>query len=96
MGLNLCCGFLREGAGAGDVTFDDVAAHVEHWLDLGGEGVIALGADFDGATVPAFLDGARTLPSLQALLARRFGEEVCERLCSGNALAFFERVGRGR
>lgn len=96
VGLNLCCGFLREGAGADDATFDDVAAHVEHWLDLGGEGVIALGADFDGATVPAFLDGARTLPSLQALLARRFGDEVCARLCSGNALAFFERVGRSR
>ena len=92
VGLNLCCGFLREGAGAGDVTFDDVAAHVEHWLDLGGEGVIALGADFDGATVPAFVDGAQALPELQALLAARFGEDVCERLCSGNALAFFERA----
>ena len=53
-------------------------------------------ADFDGATVPAFLDGAQTLPSLQALLARRLGEGICERICAGNALAFFERVGRGR
>lgn len=94
VGLNLCRHFLREGEG--DVTFDDVVAHIEHWLDLGGEGVVALGADFDGATVPAFLDGAQTLPSLQALLARRLGEGICERICAGNALAFFERVGRGR
>ena len=29
-----------------------LAAHIEHWLDLGGEDVIALGGDWDGATVP--------------------------------------------
>ncbi len=29
-------------------TFDDLSQHIEHWLDLGGERVLALGSDFDG------------------------------------------------
>lgn len=96
VGLNFCTGFLVEGAWderGREVSFDEVAAHVEHWLDLGGEDVVALGSDFDGTSVPALLDGAQAIPAFQGLLARRFGEGLCARLCAGNALAFFEREG---
>lgn len=92
VGLNYCCAFLRDGGTHDRVTFDDVAAHVEHWLDLGGEDAVALGSDFDGCDVPAFLNGAQTMPDFQALLASRFGEAVTRKLCAENALAFFERV----
>lgn len=98
VGLNYCCGFLVEGA-EGErgraITFDEIAAHIEHWLDLGGEDVVALGSDFDGTDVPALLDGADALPSFQGLLAARFGEDVTRKLCAENALGFFERVARG-
>ncbi len=96
VGLNYCDGFLVEGGwGTREIGFDEVAAHIEHWLGLGGEDVVALGSDYDGCTVPAFLDGAQTMPAFQGLLEARFGETVTRKLCAENALAFFERYARG-
>ena len=92
--LNYCSEFLSNDATdktAADVTFDQLAAHIEHWLDLGGEDVIALGGDWDGATVPAFLSDASKMPEFQNMLSKHFGKTVMQKLCSDNALAFFER-----
>lgn len=97
VGLNYCDKFLSnevlEGHAA-DASFDEVAAHIEHWLDLGGEDVVALGGDLDGATVPSLLDGADKMPAFQGLLEHRFGSTITRKLCYANALAFFEREGR--
>ena len=97
VGLNYCDKFLSNEVLEGhatDVMFDEVAAHIEHWLDLGGEDVVALGGDLDGASVPSILDGADKMPAFQELLERRFGATITAKLCYGNALAFFEREGR--
>ena len=94
VGLNYCSEFLSNDATdktAADVTFDQLAAHIEHWLDLGGEDVIALGGDWDGAAVPAFLSDASKMPEFQNMLSKHFGKTVMQKLCSDNALAFFER-----
>lgn len=49
-GLTLCAPFLRQD-GAAD--FDDIRRHLDHFLSLGGQGHIALGADLDGTdTLP--------------------------------------------
>ena len=40
--------FLTDGP---RVTFDDLRRHLDHFLDLGGEGHLALGADLDGCSV---------------------------------------------
>lgn len=97
VGLNYCDKFLSnevlEGHAA-NVSFDEAAAHIEHWLDLGGEDVVALGGDLDGATVPSLLDGADKMPAFQGLLEHRFGSTITRKLCYANALAFFEREGR--
>ena len=50
VGLNLNQGFVHKDSGT--YTFDELAAHVERWLDLGGEDIIALGSDRDGAFIP--------------------------------------------
>lgn len=97
VGLNYCDKFLSNEVlkgHAADVSFDEVAAHIEHWLDLGGEDVVALGGDLDGATVPSLLDGADKMPAFQGLLEHRFGSTITRKLCYANALAFFEREGR--
>lgn len=94
VGLNYCSKFLSNDATdktAADVTFDQLAAHIEHWLDLGGENIIALGGDWDGAAVPTFLSDASKMPEFQNMLSRHFGKTVMQKLCSDNALAFFER-----
>ena len=94
VGLNYCSEFLSSDATdetAADVTFDQLAAHIEHWLDLGGEDAIALGGDWDGAAVPDFLSDASKMPEFQNMLSKRFGKTVMQKLCSDNALAFFER-----
>ncbi|WP_368239873.1 membrane dipeptidase [Collinsella aerofaciens] len=52
---------------------------------------MALGGDWDGATVPAFLSDASKMPEFQNMLSKHFGKTVMQKLCSDNALAFFER-----
>lgn len=94
VGLNYCSGFLAESAWgdkAAGVTFDQIAAHIEHWLDLDGADVIALGGDWDGADVPSVVADASCMPSLQEQLVARFGQTIVQKLCYQNALAFFER-----
>lgn len=97
VGLNYCDKFLSnevlEGR-ATDVSFDEIAAHIEHWLDLGGEDIVTLGGDLDGADVPTLLDGADKMGAFQELLGHRFGATITKKLCYANALAFFEREAR--
>lgn len=78
-------------AGSGDVTFDELAAHIEHFLDLGGEDVVALGSDWDGSDVPTWLATCDGAGQLRHLLARRFGDELADKVCFSNARDFFVR-----
>lgn len=94
VGLNYCRGFLttRDCAASGkDVTFDEVAAHIEHFLDLEGEDVLALGSDYDGTDVPAWLDGCEKVGGFFAQVERRFGERVARKMFFENAHDFFVR-----
>ncbi len=94
VGLNYCRGFLttRNVAETGaDVTFDEVAAHIEHFLDLGGEDVIALGSDYDGSDVPAWLDGCEKVGGFYELVQARFGEWIARKMFFENARDFFVR-----
>ena len=95
VGLNFCNGFLVDGANAETseelVTFDAMARHIEHWLELGGEDVIALGGDLDGADVPAYVENASKFPAFQQMLIERFGGTITRKFCFENALSFFER-----
>ena len=59
VGLNYYRAFLSSRNAFEDgceVTFDEVAAHVEHWLELDGGDTVSLGSDYDGGDVPAWLD----------------------------------------
>ena len=95
VGLNYCVSFLRDGAHtADDVTFDDISRHIDHWLELDGEDVIALGSDFDGCDTPVCIETAAQMPAFQQQLEHRFGKELTTKLCAENALAFFERWTR--
>lgn len=95
VGLNFCSYFLEEGKRgvlAPTVSFDQMAAHIEHWLDRGGEDIVALGSDWDGCDTPDVVRDASCMKDFQALLMARFGENITRKLCFENAEAFFNRT----
>ncbi|MBS1894678.1 MAG: membrane dipeptidase [Actinobacteria bacterium] len=68
-----------------DTPLATIAAHARHVADRIGVGHVALGSDFDGATVPAALGDVAGLPRLlDALRAVGFGEDELERIAWSN------------
>lgn len=90
VGLNFYSPFLRaDGAPA---TPDDLLRHADHILELGGEHLLALGSDFDGADLPQWLNSPAAEAGLADLfLAHGFGAELTEAILYRNALDFFRR-----
>lgn len=95
VGINYYRAFLAErwndAQTADEVTFDELAAHVEHFLDLGGEHVVALGSDFDGSTTPAWLDTCEKVAPFHERIVERFGDDIAQRMFWNNAHDFFLR-----
>jgi membrane dipeptidase len=86
VGINLCVAFLRaDGADDPDTPLSAAAAHAAHVAEVAGLEAVALGSDFDGATMPRKLDGAAKLPALfDALRAFGFAEPELEQIALGN------------
>jgi membrane dipeptidase len=86
VGINFCVAFVREdGADDPDTPLSAIAAHAAHVAEVAGVDTVALGSDFDGATMPHELDDAAKLPALfEALRAFGFDEPELERLALGN------------
>ena len=86
VGINFCVAFVREdGADEPDTPLSAIAAHAAHVAEVAGPDAVALGSDFDGATMPHELDDAAKLPALfDALRAFGFDEPELERLALGN------------
>jgi membrane dipeptidase len=89
VGLNFCDWFVTHERK--DPTPDDLLAHVEHWLDLDGRDVVALGSDYDGCNPPSWLVPCDKVATLADLLRERFGAELADRLLFSNAHDFFVR-----
>ena len=90
VGLNFHQGFVREDGNV--YTFDELAAHVDHWLNLGGEDHIALGGDRDGANIPTWLADCSAQRSLFERFEERFGQDIARKLFYENALRFFGSI----
>ncbi len=90
-GINLHAPFLSETEAA---TWDDVVAHIEHFLSLGGEGHVGLGCDLDGGIRPP--RGYRTLKDLgvlyETLLRRNYSEALIQDIFFNNILKVVDRV----
>ena len=62
MGINLYSPFLNDGKHA---KAADVYAHISHVTDMGGAGILALGADFDGCdSLPAEINNVADIKNL--------------------------------
>lgn len=86
VGLNLYTDFVGENP-----TIDDLIAHLEHFLNLGGEKHVALGGDLDGceSTVRG-ITGFQDVPKIyDALENRGYSKELIEDIFWNNWLRIF-------
>ena len=89
VGLNYCRGFLSDDEQVRD--WDVLFRHMEHILEKGGEGCLALGSDFDGCRLPEFMKGMASLGEFyERTLAAGFGRELTDRIFFGNGIAFLK------
>src|SRR5947208_15320455 len=86
VGVAFVAPFLREdGADDADTPPARVVEHVRHIAGRIGVDHVALGSDFDGATIPAAIGDAAGLPRLlDALREGGFSAEEVERIAWGN------------
>ena len=86
VGIVYAVHFVRsDGAEDADTPLETIAAHVRHVADRIGVDHVALGSDFDGATIPDALGDVTGLPRLlDAIRATGFSEDEMERIAWGN------------
>ena len=68
-------------------------AHAKHILHIGGEDVLALGSDFDGAPPNPYLPNAASVPRFLDDLEKTFGARIAEKIACKNALRVLESLG---
>lgn len=91
VGINYYRAFIADVPAGKDVTFDQLSRHIDHFLSLGGEKVLALGSDFDGSDTPSWLARCDDVPAFFSRVASRFGMDIARRMFYQNAQEFFER-----
>jgi len=88
-GLNLCPDFLGMGR-----DIEAVVEHAEHFLALGGEKSVCLGADLDGIDeLPKGFGGVEDMDKIyEAMLRRNYNEDLVRDIFYNNLLGVFERA----
>jgi membrane dipeptidase len=86
VGIVYAVRFLREdGADDAGTPLERIVAHLLHAVEVAGIRHVALGSDFDGATIPAELGDVTGLPRLvEALRSAGLGDDELEAVCWGN------------
>ena len=94
VGVNLSVPDLRTDCKRDAATpIGDVVRMFDDLIERVGEDRVALGSDFDGATIPDAVGGADGLPAIgRALADAGYGDALMEKLAHRNWLALLERV----
>lgn len=89
-GINLCPEFLASGG----ADISDAVRHIEHFLALGGERAVFIGADMDGIdSPPDGISGVQDMGRLyEALLRLNYSEELVRRIFYDNLMEILERT----
>ncbi len=100
VGLNFCPAFLRNGEdavdGQGTATMEDIEHHLAHFLALGGEDVVCLGTDFDGAPMPQDIHGIEDLERLYLFLEDKgYSKRLLDKVFFQNGWDFFQNALTG-
>lgn len=90
IGLNYFVKFIKEN---GEVeSLDDLYDHVQHFFKLGAEKNLALGSDFDGATLPDYLNTpAKAAGLYDYFISKGLTQEQAEGIMYKNAVTFFQK-----
>jgi membrane dipeptidase len=96
VGINFAVSFLREdGHNDADTPLTEIVRHAEYIARRIGVEHVALGSDFDGALVPAELDGIAALPKLvDAFRAAGWDEQAVEKVTHANWLRVLRETWR--
>ena len=86
IGLNFYLDFLAERT---PVIMQNLFQHIGHFLNLGCQDVLAIGSDFDGATVPEWLCGIETVANLYENMVEYYGRDIANKIYFENAQNFF-------
>lgn len=87
-GLNFAVTMLRaDGLENPDTPMNDMIRHIDYMVERMGIDAVAIGSDYDGATIPSVIgDAAGTQRLVEALGAAGYGADDLEKLCGGNWL----------
>ena len=69
VGVSLCPEHLTDTS-LRSATAEDVFAHVDYYLSIGGEDVIGFGADWDGTDLPADISGVQDMTKVAEIMAK--------------------------
>jgi membrane dipeptidase len=91
VGMSLCPSHLMDDS-LRPATAEDVFAHVEHYLSLGGEDLLGFGADWDGTSLPQGFGGVQDLTSVAEIMAKHnYTDELIHKLYWKNFYDFAMR-----
>lgn len=95
-GLNYATTMLRaDGLESPETPLADMVRHIDHMVERMGIDCVALGSDFDGATIPgAIHDAAGSQALVEALRQAGYGEDDLTKLCRENWLRLLKTVWR--
>jgi membrane dipeptidase len=89
VGLNFYKAFLNDQPEK--ASMEDVLRHGDYFLSLGGEDILAMGGDWDGADLPSDMPGLSAIPALYELFLLHYPETVVEKIFYGNAARAFRK-----
>ncbi len=92
IGVNFCPEFLSED---GKATVATLCDHIDHMYQLGAEGHVGLGSDYDGIdTTPLGLETPAGLPLIFEELRRRgYPQQAIEGIAGKDFIAYYKRLG---
>ncbi len=92
VGVNFATAMLREdGKMCAETDFTPLLRHLEYLLEYLGENRVALGSDFDGATIPEAIKDCAGIADLRFILRQSgYSEELLEKLFYQNWLRILQ------
>lgn len=85
-GINLYPLFIN---GSAEYEYDDIVRHIDHILNLGGERILAIGTDFDGAEMCNRINGIQTIHKFYEYMLKWYDRSFLDKMFYKNASDFY-------